>query len=130
MTKNIDSSFIETLSRDELIQMFKSLLGIALERLHALSCELDDAVKSGSLEGDLEKLERARTITSSIICINDIIHPAFDVALELFPKEKTFIKRFIDSYKWSLSQGLVPSCICRRCQNELSSKDKDHSEEK
>lgn len=108
---------LASLSREDLILVIRDLLCGAFEHLDAVRLELAK-VATPDMKDDPEKAARARVMTLTMVCINDIIHPAYDLALEMFEKEKELLTMYMKSHTSAMEQGMVPPCKCRLCEKK------------
>ena len=109
-------------SSNELRVMLSDILCLAFEHMEVLAKELKklELTESNVKDKTKEELDRAQLLSHVLTLINDIIHPAHDTALEMFPDAKGFIEYCINNQKMAIEKKLInPQCNCKTCKSKL-----------
>ena len=80
--------------------------------------KLVDKYKKIQLEINQE-LDRAQMLSHVLTVINDVIHPAHETAMEMFPQSKGFIEYCMNNQKMAIEKKLInPQCNCHSCKSK------------
>jgi len=92
----------------------------ALEHIDAIKREVQKIGKiDENTPEDLKK--RAQILHLTLVCINDIIHPAHQLLYSLFDSTNhVYFDLLVKSYKESLKLGALPKCFCESCDPDGS----------
>lgn len=91
------------------------ILIIAFEHMKVLSKELAKIdLKKEDLSKDLK--DRAQLLSHVLTLLNDVIHPAHDTAVSLFPDANDFIVYCQKNQALAIEKKLIsPKCNCYSC---------------
>lgn len=103
--------------------MLKDIVSTAFQHMGALAQELKniDINESNLKDKTPEEIKSAETISHIITIINDVIHPAHDVAVQLF--DNIDVKEFVTYCKTNqalaIKKKLISSkCNCNTCKSK------------
>lgn len=108
-------------SVSQLNNMLSDILCLAFEHMEVLAKELKklDLTEANMSEKTKEELDRAQILSHVLTLVNDIIHPAHETALEMFPDAKGFIEYCINNQKMAIEKKLInPQCNCKTCKSK------------
>jgi hypothetical protein len=93
------------------------VLVIAFEHMKILAKELSKIdLKKAEEEKNKEVLDRAQLLSHVLTLINDVIHPAHDTALSIFPDANDFVDYCIKNQRLAIEKKLIsPKCDCYAC---------------
>ena len=120
MSKRYTASELKEILSLVMSHGFASLSSLAQE-LDKLSLTHSDFENPGDKLADVNK---AKLLVNTITLIADIIHPAYNVSLKLFPEKnnKEFIKQCMEQHKVAIEKGIVdPNCPC--CKKNIDPMD-------
>lgn len=109
-------------SANELRIILSDMLCLAFEHMEVLAKELKklDITESNQQDKSKEELDRAQLLSHVLTLINDIIHPAHETALEMFPQAKGFIEYCMNNQRVAIEKKLInPECNCKSCKSKL-----------
>jgi hypothetical protein len=111
MSKRYTNAELKEIIENILSIGFSSLSSFA-EELDKLSLTREDFLSPGDKIADVNK---AKLLVNTITLVSDVIHPAYNIALSLFPEEdnKEFVKQCIEQRKIAVEKGMVSgNCPC------------------
>jgi hypothetical protein len=97
----------------------------ALEHMEAIKSELRklDLKQDGS--DSPESLARAKVLTTTLVCINDIIHPAHKICYRYFRSAAELFDAYVANHELAVQNKLVPECNCNACGDRPVKKEED-----
>ena len=97
--------------------ILSDVLVIAFEHMKILAKELSKIdLKTAQDEKNKELLDRAQLLSHVLTLLNDVVHPAHDTALSMFPEASEFIEYCINNQKLAIEKKLIsPQCDCYSC---------------
>ena len=102
----------------EMKQILRDVLCGAFEHMEAIKLE----IKKLGTEEDIKKcpdnMARAKVMTLTLTCINDIIHPAHKACFSLFKDHKEMLDIYIRNQKIAIDRKMVPECYCLSCRED------------
>lgn len=108
-------------SSTQLRNMLSDILCLAFEHMEILAREVKklNFTEENMSERTKEDLDRAQMLSHVLTVINDIIHPAHDTAMEMFPQSKGFIEYCMNNQKMAIEKKLInPQCNCHSCKSK------------
>lgn len=114
MHKTNSVTHLKTILSDVLKVAFQHMQGLALE-LKKL-----DINESNLKSKSKEKLMAAETMSHVLTIINDVIHPAHSVILQLFDKDmQEFVDYCVKNQAFAVEKKLInPKCNCNSCKSK------------
>lgn len=95
--------------------VISDIITIALEHMHILATELKKLTITDS-SSEQEK-HKAEILSNMLTLMNDIIHPAHNIAVTIFPDAKDFIEYCKRNQKLAIEKKMIaPGCKCYECQ--------------
>ena len=93
------------------------ILVIAFEHMKILAKELSKIdLKTAEADKNKELLDRAQLLSHVLTLINDVIHPAHETAITLFPDANDFITYCQKNQALAIEKKLIsPKCDCYSC---------------
>jgi len=111
-------------TKAELTQIIRDVLCGALEHMEAIKTELRKFDIKDEKTCDPVILSRAKVLSLTLTCINDIIHPAHKLCYRLFENNNAYFDLLIDHHKLAFSKKMLPPCFCETCK-KLTQEEKD-----
>ena len=99
----------------EMKQVLRDVLCGAFEHMESIKLEIKKLGSEEELNKDPNKMARAKVMTLTLTCINDIIHPAHNVCFSLFKDHKEMLDIYIRNQKIAMDRKMVPECFCGSC---------------
>lgn len=112
----------------EMRQVLRDVLCGAFEHMEAIKLELGKLGTEEEVKADATgaKLARAKVLTMTLVCINDIMHPAHHQALSLFGEDhKPMLDAYLRNHRIAVDQKMVPKCYCTLCAKMAMTKATD-----
>ncbi len=108
-------------SVSQLKVLLSDVLCLAFEHMEVLAREIKklDLTEENMADKTKEQLDRAQLLSHVLTVINDIIHPAHETAMEMFPDAKGFIEYCMNNQKMAIEKKLInPQCNCKTCKSK------------
>lgn len=99
-------------------QILRDVLCGAFEHMEAIKLEIKKLGSEEELNQDPNKMARAKVMTLTLTCINDIIHPAHKVCFSLFKDHKEMLGLYVRNQKIAVDRKMVPECYCGSCRED------------
>ncbi len=99
--------------------LLSDILCLAFEHMEVLAREIKklDLTEENMADKTKEQLDRAQLLSHVLTVINDIIHPAHETAMEMFPDAQGFIEYCMNNQKMAIEKKLInPNCNCKTCK--------------
>ncbi len=110
----------KTNSATHLKMILSDVVSIAFQHMAAMAEEIKKIDISEENIKDKSKAEiaTAQTMSNMLTIINDVIHPAHDIATQLFDKDvKEFVDYCIKNQQLAIDKKLIsPTCKCYSCK--------------
>jgi len=106
-------------------EILSDVLAGAFEHMDAVVAELKKLGTSEEIQADPNKTARAKVLTLTLVCINDIVHPAHNIAYQLFNDRDEILDICKRNHKVSVDKKLVPTCYCATCRGMKKSEGKE-----
>ena len=108
-------------SMSHLRTVLSDVVSIGYEHMQSLAAELRklDINDSNVKEKSQQDLNRSQLLAHVLTLINDVVHPAHNLSLELFPDAKPFIDVCIKNHALAIEKKLIaPECNCYECKTK------------
>ena len=116
-------------TKAELNQIIRDVLCGALEHMEAIKTELRKFDLKDEKTCDPVILSRAKVLTLTLTCINDIIHPAHKLCYQLFSNNSEYFDILVKNHKHAFEKKMLPPCFCETCKLYIQAeKDKNGKE--
>lgn len=104
-------------SSTHLKMILSDVLVIAFEHMKILAKELAKIdLKNAEETKNKELMDRAQLLSHVLTLVNDVIHPAHEVALTMFPDANDFIVYCQKNQALAIEKKLIsPKCDCYSC---------------
>lgn len=119
----------------ELNQITRDVLCGAMEHIEAIKTELRKIDLGSGLPPSPEirdesildpvALSRAKVLSLTLTCINDIIHPAHKLCYSFFPSNKEYFDALVRNHALAVSKKMLPPCLCETCKEIHGNKKED-----
>lgn len=96
-------------------QILRDVLCGAFEHMEAIKTEIRKLGPQEELHKDPDRMARAKVMTLTLTCINDIIHPAHQICHQLFKEHKEMLDIYVRNQKIAMERKMVPECYCNTC---------------
>ena len=110
----------KTNSATHLKMILSDVVSTAFQHMAAMAQELKalDITEENAKDKTREQLAIAQTMSNMLTIINDVIHPAHDIAPQLFDRDvKEFVEYCIKNQKLAIEKKLIlASCKCYSCK--------------
>lgn len=103
----------------ELNQLLRDILCGALEHMEAIKKEIRKLDIRDESTCNPQDLARAKVLTLTLTCINDIIHPAHKLCYKMFKGNDEYFDMFVRNHKIAVETKMVPPCFCDSCKRTL-----------
>lgn len=115
-------------SRSHLEMILSDIISIAFQHMAAMADELKqlDITEANIKDKTPAQIATAQTMSNMLTIINDVIHPAHDMAPTLFDKDvKEFVDYCIKNQQLAIEKKLIAdTCRCYSCKIKLAPADK------
>lgn len=116
-------------TKSELLQIIRDVLCGGLEHMEAIKTELRKFDLKDEKTCDPVILSRAKVLTLTLTCINDIIHPAHKLCYSLFSNNSEYFDILVKNHKHAFEKKMLPPCFCETCKILIQAeKDKNGKE--
>lgn len=109
-------------SATHLKMILSDVVSIAFQHMAAMAQEIESLkmTPDSMKEMTKEQLAIAHTMSNMLTIINDVIHPAHDIATQLFDKDvKEFVDYCIKNQSLAIEKKLIsPTCKCYSCKSK------------
>jgi hypothetical protein len=102
--------------------VLSDVVSIGYEHLQSLAAELKklDVTPENYKDKSEHDINKSQMMANILTLINDVIHPAHNLSLELFPDAKPFIDVCIKNQELAVQKKLIaPNCNCYECKTKL-----------
>lgn len=110
----------KTNSATHLKMIVSDMLSLSFQHMAAMAQELKklDITEDNLKDKSPQEVATAQTMSNMLTIINDVIHPAHDIAVQLFDKDvKEFVDYCIKNQALAIEKKLIsPSCNCYSCK--------------
>lgn len=96
-------------------QILRDVLCGSFEHMEAIKAEIRKLGPEEELHKCPDKMARAKVMTLTLTCINDIIHPAHQICRQLFKEHKEMLDIYVRNQKIAMERKMVPECYCNTC---------------
>lgn len=112
----------KTNSATHLKMILSDVVSLAFQHMAAMAQEIESIkITTENLkEKTKEEIMIAQTMSNMLTIINDVIHPAHDIAQQLFDKDvKEFVSYCIRNQALAIEKKLIsPTCKCYSCKQK------------
>ena len=112
----------KTNSVTHLKMVVSDMLSISFQHMAAMAHELKalDITDANIKDKTPAQIATAQTMSNMLTIINDVIHPAHDIAAQLFDKDvKEFVDYCIKNQALAIEKKLItPTCKCYSCKSK------------
>ncbi len=110
----------KTNSATHLKMVVSDMLSISFQHMAAMAQELKalDITEDNMKDKTQAQIATAQTMSNMLTIINDVIHPAHDIAVQLFDKDVSpFVDYCIKNQALAIEKKLISaSCSCSSCK--------------
>ncbi len=110
----------KTNSATHLKMILADVVSTAFQHMAAMAQELKelDITEANAKDKTTQQIAIAQTMSNMLTIINDVIHPAHDIAVQLFDKDvKEFVDYCIKNQALAIEKKLIsPTCKCYSCK--------------
>ena len=94
----------------------KLILARGFDHLSSIANALKKIQEEG--KDDAETMQKALPLSMVFRAINDVLHPLYDSAQELFPEQDltAFIDGLKEAHQEAVEKKIFPPCICSGCK--------------
>lgn len=110
-----------TNSDSRMKQIISDVLSIGLSHIQDIAMKLKDLNVSEDNIKDKspEEVQRSVLLNNILTILNDALHPAHELAKELYPNAKEFIEMCQENHKKAIERKLLAStCHCYTCNTK------------
>lgn len=97
-------------------EILADVLAGAFEHMDAIVVELKKLGTEEEVAQDPVKNQRAKILTLTLISINDIVHPAHDIAYQIFNDRDEILDVYKKNHAIAQDRKIVPVCFCCSCR--------------
>lgn len=94
----------------------------ALEHMEAIKSELIKLNLKQDGTDDPNNAARAKVLTLTLTCLNDVIHPAHKILYKYFKGAEDLFDMYVENHKIAVDNKLVPPCKCNSCKDSNANK--------
>lgn len=102
--------------------ILSDVVTIGFEHMQSLALEIKklDITPENYLTKSDHDTNRYQMISNILTIMNDMLHPAHNICLDMFPDAKEFIEFCKQNHKIAVQKKLIsPNCNCYECTIEL-----------